>query len=195
MRGIDFDLEQPGAIKGLVVDASGQPIAGATVFVQTESGAQLERFSFITSDVAGRFDYGGLAPGTYRVSARGAGYASEDQTSVRVAAGQDGEVELVVAVGATLIVSIVDEDGSPLQVDIVVYDEQDRQVNGLLSIADLTAAFQGGEGFSLTDERVGPVPAGRYRVEATALDGRTARKLVRVRAGDAERRVTVKVRE
>jgi len=195
VRGVDFDLEKPGAVTGVVVDPAGRPVPEATVFVETESGAALERFSFISSDAAGRFRYSGLAPGRYRVNARGAGHASESPVPVEVRSGEDTEVELVVREGAMLVVTIVDDEGEPLQVDVVVRDEDDRQVNGQLSIADLTEAFQGGDGFSLTDERVGPLPPGRYRVEATALDGRTARKLVRIRPGEAEQRVTVRVRE
>lgn len=195
LGGIDFELRKPGAITGSVVDGAGRPMPEVTIFVETADGAALERFSFVSSDASGRFRYGGLAPGRYRVGARGAGHASEERVAVQVRSDEDSEVELVVTSGATLIVTIVDQDGEPLQVDLVVRDEDDHQVNGQLSIADLTEAFQGGEGFSLTDERVGPLPPGRYRIEATAMDGRTARKLVRVRAGEGEQRVTVKVRE
>ena len=62
-----------GTISGTVVDESGRPLPGATVRAEgTSYGA--------ATDVGGRFEIGGLPPGTYRLIASFVGYATAAQT-------------------------------------------------------------------------------------------------------------------
>ena len=73
----------------------------------------------------------------------------------------------------------------------VVTDQDGNQVNGLWSLADLMKAFSGG-GFSTDEQRVGPLPPGRYRVEAYAEDGRDAKKTVTL-SGQEERPIRLRL--
>jgi hypothetical protein len=63
--GFNLKLAPVGGIGGRVLDADGEPVEGALVSV---TGGQ-DSFASATSDEAGRFRVGGLAPGTYRVNA------------------------------------------------------------------------------------------------------------------------------
>jgi len=62
-----------GSLQGSVVDKSGKPIAGATVYIS--SPAMLGTQIFVT-DKTGHFDFPALAPGLYRASAEMPGYES-----------------------------------------------------------------------------------------------------------------------
>src|SRR5215468_6173617 len=56
----------PASIQGIVKDAKGQPIKGATVQVASKDGKQL--FNTVKTDAKGRYISQGLQPGVYRVS-------------------------------------------------------------------------------------------------------------------------------
>ena len=77
-------LEVPsgqGAVTGMVMDARGNPAAGATVRVFSREGALVRQG---TADGSGRFQISGLAPGTYRLQAShpSAGSAKYSQIAV-----------------------------------------------------------------------------------------------------------------
>ena len=83
---------QTGTLAGRVVGTDGAPLAGANVQVEgTERGA--------ATDLDGRFEILGLAPGAYRVVATVLGYAPGVQR-VEVAAGGRAEVGLVLVEAA-----------------------------------------------------------------------------------------------
>jgi hypothetical protein len=190
---VDFELATSGGVEGLVRDTAGAAVAGAVVFVQGEDGASLEPFSTITSDAAGRFRYEGLAPGRYLVSARGSAHASGEAQSVDVDSGEPTRVTLAVEEGALLVVSTADEDGAPLPAALSVVDERGREVGQLRSLAELMELFSRG-GFSTTEQRVGPLAPGSYRVTATAADGRESTKPVTLRAGQDARKLNLRLR-
>jgi len=83
-----------GSVTGRVTDASGQPIAGATVAV-----VELARAA--TSDKDGRFRLGTLPDGRYTLSARRLGYASSAK-SIRVA-GASVEVDITLNASAVRV--------------------------------------------------------------------------------------------
>ena len=56
----------PASIQGIVKDAKGQPIKGATIQVASRDGKQL--FNTVKTDSQGRYISQGLQPGVYRVS-------------------------------------------------------------------------------------------------------------------------------
>jgi protocatechuate 3,4-dioxygenase beta subunit len=75
-----------GSIAGRVVDAAGRPVTGASVAVT--GGSQPHRdIAAVTSD-DGRFHFGRMLPGAYRLAAR----ARQSQQSAEVVVAPDTEV-------------------------------------------------------------------------------------------------------
>ncbi|HMH45887.1 MAG TPA: carboxypeptidase-like regulatory domain-containing protein [Pyrinomonadaceae bacterium] len=56
----------PASIQGIVKDATGKPIKGANVRIESRDGKQL--FNTVKTDTQGRYISEGLQPGVYRVS-------------------------------------------------------------------------------------------------------------------------------
>jgi 5-hydroxyisourate hydrolase-like protein (transthyretin family) len=56
----------PSSIQGIVKDATGKPIKGANVRIESRDGKQL--FNTVKTDTQGRYISEGLQPGVYRVS-------------------------------------------------------------------------------------------------------------------------------
>jgi protocatechuate 3,4-dioxygenase beta subunit len=79
-----------GSIAGRVVDGAGRPIAGATVAVT--GGSQPYRDIAAVTKADGRFHFGRMHPGQYRLAAR----AKDELRSadVVVAADQQADVEI-----------------------------------------------------------------------------------------------------
>jgi len=68
--GVNFTLASGAAIAGTVTDASGVPIAGATVTIYQLTGVQI---GFAQTDLLGRYSSTGFADGLYYVGASSAG--------------------------------------------------------------------------------------------------------------------------
>jgi hypothetical protein len=177
---------------GTVVDGAGKPVGDAAVFVRDENGNLLERISLAATDPAGRFTYAGIGAGTYKVHARSATQVSAEAV-VSVREAQDSELRLVVDPGAVLLITLADEEGNAVDCSVTVTDEEGRQVNGNWSMADLMALFQGGA-FSSKEQRVGPVPPGRYTIHAETAQGLSATRRVTV-DDQAERKVNLKLKD
>jgi protocatechuate 3,4-dioxygenase beta subunit/uncharacterized protein (DUF2141 family) len=191
LDGVDFQLEEPGDIHGRVVDARGAPVKDAGIFVRDERGSPLDRFSMIASGTDGTFTYTGVAPGQYQVSARAKGLASAESAPVRVRAGEDASVELVLHAGTKLVVEVVDDEGAPLQARVSVTDGAGREMQGLFGWSEMASGFS--DGFDSTQHAVGPLPPAAYTVTAITADGRKASKPVSL-DGQPERRLKLRVR-
>jgi len=107
-----------------------------------------------------------------------------------VRAERPGEVDLVVAPGTTLVVSIEDKDGTALRASFSVRDERGREMAQMMDASGVEGLMLGG--FSSTENKVGPLPAGEYKVGATSFDGRTASRTVKLR-GQEERSVKLRL--
>jgi hypothetical protein len=190
VEGIEFRLRKAGRITGLVRTSDGAPAKDVTVFLRDEAGRPLERFSMVATDASGRFSYEGLEPGSYTAVARSAAQVSAESAPVRVREGDAAEVTLVLSPGTILLVSLSDDGGAMLDCSVQVLDEQGRQVNGMTSMAELMAAFNKGE-FTSKEQRVGPLPPGRYKVLVKARDGRSVTKPVTL-TGQPERKLNVR---
>jgi uncharacterized GH25 family protein len=184
--GVDFELAPAATLAGVVRDGTGAPVPGAGVFVRDARGELVERLSGIATDSSGRFEYGGLAPGEYQVSARKGELTSAESAAVAVDAERRGDVELVLAAGATLLVSVVDGDETLVEASITVVDAAGRTVSGMLALGEIMALLE--SGLSGKEQRVGPLPPGQYTVRAVHADGRTKERKVSV-TGAGERRV------
>jgi hypothetical protein len=154
-------------------------VAGATVFVRESSGRPVDAISTVRSGADGRFAYSRVNPGSYVVSARGDGQASEGVAGVLVSSGKDTEVRLEVDAASDLVIRTVEEDDTPVRAEVTVLDSEGREVSGLVG-TELFRSF--GEGVSTTEQRFGPLAPGRYTITATAQDGRSERKRVTVKA-------------
>mgnify|MGYP000934542393 CR=1 FL=1 len=133
---------------------------------------------------------GGLAEGRYTVSAREGARTSGESPEIAVRTGERATAKIVLARGTYLVLNVVDAENKPLQASISVRDENGREVGAVFSLADIMARFSGGGG-STDDQRVGPLPAGKYVVTATTSDGKTTKKSVSLN-GQEERKLTVR---
>jgi len=189
--GVDFDLETAGAVRGLVRGPNGSPAAGVTLFFRDSAGRLVSSVSGTVTDAVGRFEEDGLAPGAYSISARAEGLAANEATSVSVRSSEVAEVELEIEVGTLLIVTLEEEDGAAQRARVEVLDSDGIEVGGLVTLRSLQSAFN--QGTSMREQRVGPLPAGRYTVRAIAADGRVEEKRVTVRNREAEKQVRLKL--
>jgi hypothetical protein len=191
LEGIDFQLDTPGSLGGRALDGAGQPVKDVSLFVRDSGGRLMDRFSMITSAADGTFEYKGLAPGEYVISARGRGLASSESAPVRVESGARASVDLVLHPGTRLVIEAVDQEGEPVEARVSVTDGQGRAVHAMVGWAEMTAIFA--EGFDTGQQLVGPLPPGAYTVVATAADGKKASKPVTL-DGQPERRLKLRLR-
>jgi len=80
--------DQRGSIEGVVKDASGAVLPGATVEADANG-----RVTSTTTDAVGVFRFPSLAPGNYRVSANLQGFVAKEVFEVRVGLGQIKKVD------------------------------------------------------------------------------------------------------
>lgn len=193
VEGVDFRLTEAARARVRVLDAAGKPIAGAALFARDDTGQLLELFSVTSTDAKGVCEYGGLEPGRYSFSARKGGFASDETPLVRVQAEELTEVELVLQEGTYLWVKLLDNEGQGVQASISVLDQQGRQVGTMVALDEILEIL-GGQGFSMTERRIGPLPPGSYQVIATSRSGQEERRPVHLRR-QAERRLTIHFRE
>lgn len=190
VTGVDFRLERPGSLIGVVRGLDGRPVSGATVFVRDARGRLLERFSMITTDAGGRFEYHGIAGGDYTVSAKKDGFVSSPTPLVGVKAGERAKVEVQLEGGTVFLVTVIDKDGVEIRPRISVKDDDGNEMSGMLSLDEIMNSI--GQSFSSKEQRVGPLPAGKYRVEAVLEDGRSTSKSVRA-SGQDERKIKLRI--
>ena len=125
----DVVLTPPALVAGRVEDPDGRPQAGFTVSLR---GANADRGRLggaappglvdfyvaeraVRSDAAGRFAFGGVAAGSYALTARRYGWAPAVPLAIEVAEGIDREdLVLVVDRGAEIRGACVDEEGRPV---------------------------------------------------------------------------------
>ena len=90
-----FAQEQRGSIEGVVRDASGAVLPGATVEVKAPTGVVLST----VADGQGVYRFPSLAPSTYDVSATLQGFVPKSVEAVRVSLGQIKKVDFALPVG------------------------------------------------------------------------------------------------
>ncbi len=81
--------EQRGSIEGIVRDASGAVLPGATV----EATSNVGQPASTVTDATGQFRFPSLAPGNYKVTANLQGFVAREVVDVRVALGQIKKVD------------------------------------------------------------------------------------------------------
>lgn len=118
-------------LSGTVVSAdSGEAVADALVYLQRFLGAEPGPLTTVGTNAAGSFVTASLAPGRYRLTVRGNGYAPEERT-VDVAAGVPTE-PLTIELGPTegLALTVRRAAGEPpVWATVVVLDDGGRPVH------------------------------------------------------------------
>lgn len=191
VQGVDFRLQRAGEISGQVLDITGTPVSEAAIFLRDEDGNLLERFSMITSDSQGRFRCTGIAPGNYLVSARTKEMASLEGTVIEVREDAVAETRVTVDAGTLMRITVIDRSGTVVKARVSVVDPKGHEVNGMLAYSEIMDAAGGF--YTTTEQRVGPLPPGRYVVTAIADDGRTTTKPVTL-TGQAERKLKIRLK-
>ena len=186
-RELDLELERGGSLSGRVVDPEGLPIAGASVFVRDSEGIVLAHISELVSDAEGRFRYTALLPGRYTVLARTQDGSSEESEALFVSAGEDTATEIVLVPGTLLLVKLRTETGQVRPARVLVCDRKGRRVNGLVGMETFLREIE--SGFSDSEQTVGPLAPGTYRVTATLEDGRRVEERVELSGEPFERLV------
>ena len=188
--GLHLRLTRPGTLEGVVLDTDGRPVGNAAIFVRGAGGHLTERMASSVSDDEGRFVVEGVAPGEVTLTARTREASSAESRSVMVREDAATNVELILESGTILRVVVEDAEGSQLRARVSVRDAKGREHAGMLTEALLRGLFL--EGFSSTEQRVGPLPPGKYRVTVTAEDGRSKERNVRL-TGRAERKLRLRL--
>jgi protocatechuate 3,4-dioxygenase beta subunit len=192
LDGVKLIVEEGGTLKVHVTDSSGAPVDGASIFIRDAAGSPMEMVSVVTTDARGTCIYSGLAEGDYQVSARTTDAATVEGTSFHVSAEETEHVELRLDKGTLLKVVMTDGEGNPVNGRLRVIDSDGREHASYLSIAVIMARM-GTDGFSGSQQTIGPLPPGRYRVYARAEDGRETDKPVSLRGQD-ERSIRIRFR-
>jgi hypothetical protein len=85
-----------GQIQGIVTDATGSAVSGATIVVtQTESGLQRS----VTSEADGGYNLPSLPVGPYTLKVTAAGFSTYDQTGIVIQVGNELRIDVKLQVG------------------------------------------------------------------------------------------------
>ena len=184
---LDVTLEDAAWIAGVVVDASGKPVAGAKVGAGDAS---------VTTDALGRFSFGHLDVEEVSVEVRAEGYfpAALAVTGLTPGQGKEGERIAIEAATAFVAGTVVDSTGKPVagasvrahgdagpagsaKTDAVGAFRIERVVSREpVTLSVEAAGFDDGkaEGVALnsSDAKVTVTPAARLKVKVTDADGK-----------------------
>jgi protocatechuate 3,4-dioxygenase beta subunit len=191
--GVDFILEAAGSVSGVVLTGDGTPVADASLFFRDSAGRMISTVSNTNTNAAGEFSFEGLAPGDYSISVRSASHASSDAHRVVVGSDETAEIRIELEAATVLLVSLEDSDGELLRARFEVLDEDGIDVGSLMTLETLRSSFN--QGGAALQQRVGPLPAGRYTVRATLADGRTVERGVSLRGRAQEKKLKLKLKD
>jgi len=128
-QGLPLDqklpLEDGISVGGIVRDAEGNPIAGASIEAMGEI-SELDSFryrQFATTDAEGSFTVGGLLPGDIRVRACAPGRAC-NEAAVGIAADAVTNVSLELAPGRDIVLVVKNEVNTPAADAMLYFNER-----------------------------------------------------------------------
>jgi hypothetical protein len=153
-------LHHGGSVSGRVVDASGQPLAGARVVAVSRSALDATEGR---SDAEGRFGFGPLHPGRYAVLAASPGASAQPLGSFPVEV-RDGEVAAADfkarSSGATVRVRILDASGRATAADALLAPGEVARPASLAGLLESTPVYPASGRGPL--QVIASVPAGRH---------------------------------
>jgi hypothetical protein len=136
---VEWNIDLPHAtLDGMVVDDAGQPIEGADVTLDTDTGNGSSTQRGATTDVAGHFAFRAVSPGTQTITATAAAHLPAS-TSLLFGSGVEHEsVTLRMRAGVERTLQIVDANGAPAADATVVDDsgfenERHADANGMVT--------------------------------------------------------------
>lgn len=190
---LDVELGPAATIRLRVLDDRGRPVASAALLARDERGDRLEDIAVAKSDDAGYCEYGGLAPGTYAFCAQRGDLASPWQAVTGLTAGEVRVITLHLEESTFLWIRTLDASGNGVPAKLRVVDEETGEggyeLQWMISLDGLTDGLRE-HGFSTSDRRFGPLPPGRYRIEATRGDETLSRRITLT--GRRERKQTLR---
>ncbi len=171
-----------GTLRGTVADTTGNVVVASPVVAKNNETGQMRS---TTTDNKGAFLLAGMAPGSYTVFVRVAGFKTFEQRTIRLNAGQTSEISIKLEIGD--LQEVINIEGGGAQVQIAtegrVSDSLDqRKVSELpipqrdvfaLTKLSAGATFIPGTASStkLTSSPVVTVNGNRYRGNNYVLDG------------------------
>lgn len=182
---VKLQLTPPAAIRGVVVDATGQPVASCRVSLRSLD--QTNNISSIvnvvqsmmgmasggkTTDAYGEFEFTRLSPGSYRVKAESSSQGSAESDVIALAAGEeDNGIHLVLDPGVAVSGVVVGPSGEGVRGATVQLAPQGEDATldlvshflptGMLKTGGVTTSGPTGE-FAISN-----VAPGVYRLVAT----------------------------
>ena len=147
-------LVRGGVLRGIVVDAEGQPLTGASITLQGENRSG----GTATTGADGRFEIRPVVPGSHTLYAGKVGFVQRPPESLELAGGE--EIRIVLERGYEITGTVLDFDGKPVpQARVQVHPWPTRGAEVL--------------GVAMTDPRgrfsVGGLPAGSHGIAVTAV--------------------------
>lgn len=184
-------LSKGEEVRVRVLDADGAPVSGAALFLSDAEGRELTnlvQFDAVRTGEDGRASLR-APPGTLRFEAQAAGHAP-GETRAEV---PGGEVVIRLPRAATLRVTVLGPGGGPLAgAGVEVLDAEGNPWTRRMSMEDIPDLLGGAAtGTDGTWTRAG-LPAGSWRVRASAGEGRTVEESFTLAAGE-EKRVTLRI--
>ncbi len=167
--GMDFLLSGGAKIEGVVLDDARRPVTGATFSLRDRKTgtpiAQTELW-MTQSGGDGRFSLPGIRAGEYVLGVHAEGYASA-QRILRVAAGRDASVEVVLPAAGSVRILARDAAGGPVAgATLALIDSEGNPVESSMGMEDLFDPTRWKTGADGRIERGGIAP-GRYKGELT----------------------------
>lgn len=176
--GLVVRLSRFARVRGIVVDAAGKPVAGATLEVASDSSRAsmvFQRGEQDASDEEGRFELDDVTPGASKLTAKHAQHAPSAPYELRLTPGEElADVRLVLPVGGRITGRIHQSHVQPDVVWAVSLHASDR----------LSQAVEAQPDGSFVAERLTP---GKYSLTAyTRPKGETLSRDMRQLGGSAE---------
>jgi len=163
LSGLELRVDAPAKLTVLVTKSDGSPAARAQVRISSlQAGGPNPIQDNERADGSGRAVLGGLATGEYLISASLGEEVGALSAAVRVVSGEAADASVQISLGGYISVQVENADGSRSSSGASVTDAAGRDWGGL---AD----------WDMDEEadtlRLGPLPAGTYRVSIGEGDG------------------------
>lgn len=165
-QNVEFTIGIAGGIVGTVT-SGGQPLPGASIFLQMPDGQPLARISDVFTNSGGQFKARGVSPGTMRLLARAKGFAPKFVDPVVVESGRETQVSIELSTGAPIAARIVDAEGKPVPgPSVTLTDGEGRRLSGYAGVTEFAQWMSDGPP-GPGEVRLGTLGGGRHRITVT----------------------------